>query len=255
MVAEQSTNHCPSPYDTSDRLRSTILSALEIPSGITSLMRRCLSGEPDFQQAQILIDRATKNIPTISNPQVESHLSNGFESAVFSFTSSDQRWVVKIGHRHSFAAGLAAPSTERFAALQRWNREQLISAFKDNLPHLLPSPYYILSPNQVNHPSTLQITPFIEKVEPKTLTLAELQSLKQERQVFENRSRQLEKNRKIVLDLIMPSNLIVGRVDGNPHLVLLDNGVFHLSAPVPMLNLCARTALRLTQARGLYLPG
>lgn len=239
------------PYKNTPALRAATMSMLEVPTGFISILRQFgLQEEVGIVTAQHLLSRVADVIDDLTDifkklPTIESHLGRGFESSVFSFNAGNTRWVMKIGVPNGFTSGMLSPSTDEYASMQRWNYKMLHANYAEQLPHILPHPYFIVSPSEINYPSTIQVVPYIDRVtSSKSLSNNQMKQLKDERIKFDLLSREFVKSGKVIPDLIKPSNLIVGQVNDEPHIVLLDIGLFNLCAPTPILNFFAYSALR-----------
>lgn len=239
------------PYKNMSALKTVILSVLEMSTGCLTVLRQLSSPEKvGITTAQHLLVRAAGvvNDPTgvlKKTPIVESYLGRGFESSVFIFTAGSTRWVMKVGAPNGFTAGMLSPSTDEYASIQRWNYKMLRANYTEQLPHILPSPYFIVSPSEINYPSTLQVVPYIDKVaNSRALSNDQMKQIRDEKIKFYLLSKKFVKNEKLIPDLIKLNNLIIGLVNGEPHMVLLDIGLFNLYAPTPVLNFFAFSALR-----------
>lgn len=229
--------------------------ASEGPSGFTSFIRsRFQSNNPDFGLVEELIRKSIDGLPKEatdnSNPsgqvKVDGYLAKGFESTALVCTIGSTQWVAKIGHSRGFASGLLSPSSDEYAQMQHWNYAVLERVYSPNLPQLLPRPYFIFSPEQLGYPSTVQLTPFIEKVTNiRGLTIEQNYNLWREKMLFAFLSQELLAQYNVLPDLVKPGNLQVGLIGSEPHLALLDIGLFNFLAPTPILNVLGYSAFRL----------
>lgn len=245
-----------SPYNGIPLWEYVHKAVLEIPSGIRSVIRSQLRPHaPDVNLVRTLISQSIDILTSegagrsyfTDQAEVEGYLSHGYESSILSFTVGSTRWVAKIGHSQAFTSGLFSPSSNEYANMMGWNHSVLERVYSPYLPYFLPKPYFILSPEQLGYPSTIQLTPFIEKLpNPKDLTREQNYNVWRERLLFASLSDALLKEYKVLPDLVKLSNLVLGLVDSAPHLVLLDIGLFHLYAPNPLLNALAFSAYKFT---------
>lgn len=222
------------------------LALLEAPGAAITLAERLWNRETiSVDQAQIVLSKALEPLdgPLAANlktsPKVQAYLGRGFEATAFSFDTKDGRWVVKIGLPKNCVPGVYSPATDRYAAMMKWNYAVLCRAFSQCLPHVMSSPYFVVSPSESGGQTTVQILPYVCQLADMSL-LAQTQKdrLIKERQEFFQISRKMLREDRVMPDLVGSRNLIVGKTDGNePHFTLIDFGLFHLQAPTPVLNL------------------
>lgn len=241
------------PYQNAFAGRKVRTIALEVPSGLATFIRSQFQfSYPGLEETA---DNLSKAVDILKNtqadgqfthpPQLEGFLKRGFESSIAVFSVGSNRWVAKIGHLKPIAAGLFAPASEEYARAIRWNYAVLEDVYAPQLPHLLPQPFYVLSPEQLGYPATMQLTPFVERVPNITdLTFEQLKILWEERLLFASLSEKLLTQYKVMPDLVMRYNLIETITGDEPHLKMLDIGLFNLLSPTPILNALAYSAMR-----------
>jgi hypothetical protein len=232
------------PYrdvDLKNRLR---LMLLEAPGGAVTAYQRVRNRQTmAVETAQAILTEAVERLdgPLADNlktaPKISSFLGMGFEATVFTVDTKDGKWVMKAGLPKSCVPGLYAPSSDRYAAMMSWNYNLLKRTFTQELPHVLPDPYFIVSPSELGKPMTIQFLPYVEKLaDLSRLTLAQRLRLIEERQKFYEVSKVLMAKHKAMPDLVGSKNLVVGVGSGETHYCLVDFGLFHFQAPTPILN-------------------
>lgn len=224
---------------------------LEIPTASLSIIRHLAMQETmSVPVAQTLLNASKSNLnqnesTRIGNDVViESYIKSGFESDVFIFRSDTGRWVMKVGSNRRFSSGADIPSSADYAKKMRRNYTVLQSVYSPSLPYLIPQPYYVLHFDFQGQPFTTQLMPYIDFVENiSSLSSGELHRLRRERLLFQGLSYRMRKNYLLQPDMIKPENLQVCFANEIPHLVLIDFGLFDLTAPMPVLNLLGYCAL------------
>ena len=233
------------PYANIPKLSRFKMSILEAPGGTVTFIRHLMNRERiSIDQAQNILFGAVEtlngnmadNLKT--SPKIDSYLGQGYEATVFKFTTKDGRWVMKVGHPNSPVPGIYSPATNEYAAMMKWNYAVLNRRLIPYLPNVLPSPYYVVAPSEINMPTTVQLLPYIDKITDfRYLTESQTIQLIKERKTFFDLSKQLITQDKVMPDMVGSKNLVVSETASNLHYSLLDIGLFNLRAPTPILNI------------------
>ncbi len=233
------------PYTGIPMLARLGMSLLEAPGGAITFGDRIRNrGILSTSEAQSILFEAVDRLDGAladnlkSSPRIGKYLGRGFEATVFALDTKDGKWVMKIGLPKSCVPGIYSPSTDKYAAMMKWNYTVLQKTFSRGLPHMLPNPYFVVTPSELGRATTVQFLPYVEKIaDMDVLTAVQKLHLIEERQKFYDTSKLLIAKNRVMPDLVGPRNLILGMVENDPHYHLIDLGLFHLRAPTPILNL------------------
>jgi len=240
-----------SPYSEISPWKKFSSMVLEIPSGATSILMRFLKLEKEnLISADSVLKIATRQIDMFGdnpNPEIESFLGRGYESLVFSFIWNNKRWVIKMGLKQGFTSGLKNPSSNEYALNLKYGYSILRKIFEAKMPFLLPKPIFILPPNKYEIETTVQIMPFIERIQAlEKLQKANIQCLILERLRFYLLSKKMVEKFGAFVDTIGPGNLIIGNFEDGVHFSLIDVGLFFQMAPIPLILILERQAQELS---------
>lgn len=232
-------------------------SAMEFPAIAASVVKKKIEGERlNSHQAQKILRQSLEVLQSellvaCDSGKIHGKIGEGFEAAVFDFTIPHQQnhWILKCGLPTRLTPGLYSPQSTEYASAMKWNRKMLEEIFSEKMPHLLPSPYYILSPDELAMQTTTQITPYLEQFQ--DLTDQQITNLIIERFTFDKLCQKLFSTKKIIPDLIGEKNLMIANVADQPHLVLIDMGLQNAYAPIPLLNSLALPAHKVSLIRDL----
>ncbi len=247
------------PYSEISQQAKIKAALLEVPSGATTLCKRLLQNDRlTVDEAQSVLFEATEALSGSapfglkSSPKITGHLGQGFESTGFIFDTKEGKWVIKIGLPKNCVSGVYSPSTNKYASTMVWNYRALMDTFQEKLPHVTPSPYFVIPPSGLSRHTTVQIQPYIQPTtNADNLTNSQREDLIAERTTFYYLSRSMLKHKRVMPDLVKRKNLIVGTTSGQAHYTLVDVGLFHLQAPTPVLNILVFFSQRLSLSRDL----
>jgi hypothetical protein len=176
------------------------------------------------------------------------HFRRGFHSKSITFKTivgnEVKKWVLKIGHRISAVVDFGDPSNEDYSKEYEKRLELLEKEVSKHpsLPYILPKPeevvWAVLSYEGVQTATTLLVQPFYHIVNPrkikKKMSDEQRAVLMEEFDAFKKLVVSLEKNHRLLPDLMGEGNLDIIEIDGGYHLMLLDTGFVNLDAPLPI---------------------
>lgn len=158
-------------------------------------------------------------------------LSTGFHTEIYTFTSSTGEWVMKLGMSESPIRG-PHPSSAEFTIFYASALDIQREVFQKDLPYLIPEPQAVLHVQTEHHGGTTVILqPFVSGVKSLwkigTFPKEKQEFLLEELHILEERCKIMDKKFGVRLDFLKAdSHFVIGQMDGNPHIVFLDNGPF-----------------------------
>lgn len=167
-----------------------------------------------------------------------------FKSFIFTTTSNNKKWIVKIGHRISPVVDFGDPSSKRYYTLYLRHRKLLQQELKrlPNLYYFLPEPQLLFWVNLDRDiaPSgiTVILQPFMTIIPTarinRALTAWQKKQLLLELTSIIHLSEQLSHHHKLSFDLLGEGNLVIIKKNSQYHFTLLDDGLVNLNTPLPI---------------------
>lgn len=188
--------------------------------------------------------------------RIEKRVGFGFLTSVFLFNAEGREWVLKIGAKKAPVPGWFDPSTKEYAEWYAGNLGIIQDHFRHRLPNLIPSPQYVMyGTNRHNESTSIVIQPFVsDKIileNTPALPRNGRASILQELQIFYEQFEELYKKWNFIPDFGSRDNLVIKLIDGEYHLVLIDNGMIDLKAVSPVLNTHSSMMYHLRLRRGI----
>lgn len=242
--------HGRNPYTDLSRSKRLQMVATEVPVAMLRLKQTIEQREIDNAAAQMWLDQASviardnhldDVFPKNGKPaEIIKKLGAGFNIAAFSFSTEIGDWVMKIGAQQATVPGWLNPSSEAYAKWYARNLHILNKTLTPHLPHLIPSPQYVIHTSIGEKQTSLVIQPFVPDLidlsNVASLPSTPRQQLLSETTAFYHLFEYLRKRYGLYPDLGRKGNLLIQLKDNDAHLVLVDNGLSDHHAPSPFID-------------------
>lgn len=181
-------------------------------------------------------------------PFLGRRIAAGFWFTVYAFEADNQKKVFKIGHKFKPSFGQFDPSSKDYFNHYKENLAIQTEIYQPHLPYLI-LPQEVGFVQSERRGATVIAEPYIahrQKVADfRALTPQQQQAIIEEYDIFIALTKTMRKKGKLQPDFVFEkivrhNNLIIAQMqDGNPHLVLVDNGAIDLTLGAPILNTLA----------------
>lgn len=189
--------------------------------------------------------------------KIEKKIGSGFNTSVFLFNAEGQKWVIKVGAKRAPVPGWFNPSAREYAEWYSGNLNIIQDHFRNILPNLIPAPQYVMyGTNALKESTTMVIQPFITDCimleNASTLPENAKETVLRELQVFYEEFEELYKKHNFIPDFGSKDNLGIKLINGEYHIVLIDDGMIDFKAISPVLNAYSHIRYHLRLRKSIY---